>query len=89
MMADRVYFGAVLTSGAHMVVSIGGSSQNAGWDQDMAHHGGVGVYHDSVPIGARTGAVVITLKRGLDTIASFTGPSITYTCPNNLQNYNA
>ncbi|EAL86742.1 glycoside hydrolase family 71 protein [Aspergillus fumigatus Af293] len=86
MMEDRVFYDVLLTSNAQVQVSIGGVVQAGGWDQEP--HGGVGVYHGSVPIGTASGQVVVTVKRGGATIATITGASITSSCNGGLNNYN-
>ncbi|KAF7182915.1 hypothetical protein CNMCM7691_002659 [Aspergillus felis] len=86
MMEDRVFYDVLLTSNAQVQVSIGGVAQAGGWDQEP--HGGVGVYHGSVPIGTASGQVVVTVKRGGTTIATITGASITSSCNGGLNNYN-
>ncbi|KAK4096835.1 carbohydrate-binding module family 24 protein [Parathielavia hyrcaniae] len=85
---DERQYDAILTSrDAQVQVSIGGVVQQGGWDQEP--HGGVGVYHGSVPMGSATGPVVVTLKRGGTAIATVNGASITNSCTNGLNNYNA
>ncbi|KAL4929521.1 glycosyl hydrolase family 71-domain-containing protein [Aspergillus undulatus] len=86
MMEDRVFYDVLLTSDAQVTVSIGGIAQAGTWDQEP--YGGVGVYHGSVPIGTASGQVVVTVKRGGETIATVTGASITSTCSSGLNNYN-
>jgi hypothetical protein len=86
IMEDRVFSNVLLTSNAQVQVSISGVIQAGTWDQEP--HGGVGVYHDSVPIGTASGQVVVTVKRGAITITTITGASITSSCSLGLNNYN-
>ncbi|KAL5049507.1 glycosyl hydrolase family 71-domain-containing protein [Aspergillus fruticulosus] len=86
MMEDRVFYDVLLTSDAQVTVSIGSIAQAGTWDQRP--YGGVGVYHGSVPIGTASGQVVVTVKRGGETIATVKGASITSTCNSGLNNYN-
>ncbi|KAL4885767.1 glycosyl hydrolase family 71-domain-containing protein [Aspergillus karnatakaensis] len=86
MMEDRVFYDVLLGSDAQVQVSIGGVVQAGTWDQEP--HGGVGVYHGSVPIGTASGPVVVTVKRGDTTIATISGASITSGCTAGLNNYN-
>ena len=86
MMEDRIFYDVLLTGEAHVEVSIGGTTQTGGWDQEP--YGNIGLYHGSVPIGAASGQVVVTVKRGDDTIATVKGASITSNCNAGLNNYN-
>ncbi|KAK4096690.1 carbohydrate-binding module family 24 protein [Parathielavia hyrcaniae] len=87
MMQDRVFYDVLLTSNAHVEVSIGGVVQEGSWDQGP--YQGVGVYHGSVPIGgAHSGPVVVTVKRAGTTIATVNGASITRNCAEGINNYN-
>jgi hypothetical protein len=86
MIQDRIFYDALLIDDAQVQVDIGGSVQEGRWDQEP--HGGIGVYHGSVLIGAASGPVVVTLKRGGVTIATVNGASITSACTNGLNNYN-
>ncbi|KAG4428839.1 hypothetical protein IFR05_015680, partial [Cadophora sp. M221] len=83
---DKVFYSALLASpGATVTVTIGGVSQVGTWENTP--DGGVGIYHGSVDFNG-VGDVVVTLSRG-GTIASVVGASITTSCPQNIQNWNA
>jgi hypothetical protein len=87
MLQDRISYDALLIDDAEVQVNIGGSVQEGTWDQEP--HGGIGVYHGGVSIGAaNSGPVVVTLKRGGVTIATVNGASITSACTDGLNNYN-
>jgi hypothetical protein len=86
ILEDRVFYDMLLTSNAQVQVSIGGVIQAGTWDQEP--HGGVGVYHNSVPIGMASGQVMVTVKKGAITITTITGVSITSSCSLGLNNYN-
>lgn len=85
-MEDSVFFAAILTSPASIVVSIGGVAQTGVWDQQPSN--GVGLYRGRSPFGSRTGQVIISLVRNGVTLLSSTGDSITATCTQGLQNWN-
>ncbi|KAK0115705.1 hypothetical protein ONS96_014150 [Cadophora gregata f. sp. sojae] len=87
VLADEIFFSALLGSPADVTVTIGGASVAAKWS--TVPDGNVGVYHGSVPFGGRTGAVVVTIKRNGATIAIVNGRSITTGCTNGIANYNA
>lgn len=86
MMQDRIFYDVLLTSPAQIQISIGGVVQLGGWDQEP--HGGIGLYHGSVPIGSANGPVVITLKRNGLTVATINGAAITSSCTSGFHNYN-
>jgi hypothetical protein len=68
-------------------VNIGGTSHTGTWRNTP--DGGIGIYHGSVPFTEPYGKVVVTLSRGGSTIAQITGESITTTCADNAENWNA
>jgi hypothetical protein len=84
---DKVFYSALLSSSASVTVSIGGVAQTGSW----AHtpNGGSGIYHGSVPMNGHTGPVVITISRNGNTISQINGASITTSCTNGIQNWNA
>jgi hypothetical protein len=84
---DAIFFSALLGSAATVTVSIGGTTLAGAWTRTP--QSGIGVYHGSVSFTGHSGAVVITLSRGGKTIASFTGPAISSSCPNGITNWNA
>ncbi|KAH8893107.1 hypothetical protein GQ53DRAFT_861560 [Thozetella sp. PMI_491] len=58
---DKIFYSALLNSGASVMVSIGGGSAQAGtWSSVPS--GGSGIYHGSVPFNGLTGQVVITIR---------------------------
>lgn len=87
MMQDRVFFTALLGSNAQVKVTIGGTTQTGAWEQQP--YGGLGLYHGSVGIKGATGLVSVNVVRGSNTVASVNGDSITTSCTNGLNNYNA
>ncbi|RDW93688.1 glycoside hydrolase family 71 protein [Aspergillus mulundensis] len=85
---DKIFYSALLTSLATVTVTVGGVSIPATW-QDIPD-GGVGVYHGSVGYGAGFyGEVKIAISRSGSTIAEFTSPPITTSCPEGYTNWNA
>ncbi|KAL4786587.1 glycoside hydrolase [Aspergillus varians] len=87
VLADRVFYSALLEGGADVMVSIGGENRSVDWTE--VPDGGRGVYHGSVPFDDRTGQVVVTLSRDGDFLAQMKGESIKDSCPGNLTNWNA
>ncbi|KAL2870142.1 glycoside hydrolase family 71 protein [Aspergillus lucknowensis] len=87
VLEDRVFYSALLEEEAEVRVSIGGDSQSAEWMN--VPDGGKGVYHGSVPMGERTGEVVVTLSRKGEALAEMKGASIERECARNLTNWNA
>ncbi|KAK5653721.1 hypothetical protein OQA88_8752 [Cercophora sp. LCS_1] len=87
VLKDRVFYTALLTSPAQVTVTIGGVTQQGGWDQEP--YGGVGLYYGSVPMNGATGGVVVTIRRAGAAIATVdNGPTITRNCPTGLSNFN-
>ncbi|KAI4731852.1 glycoside hydrolase [Aureobasidium sp. EXF-10728] len=83
---DKVFFSALLTSSADVVVSIGGTTQTGAWEN--APSGGSGIYHGSVPFNGR-GAVAIKISRNGKVIMQMNGDSFTDSCTNGIENWNA
>ncbi|GFF93364.1 mutanase Pc12g07500 [Aspergillus lentulus] len=84
---DRIFFTALLSSPAIVTVSIAGVPESLTWE--YTPDGGIGLYHGSMPIGTRTGQVIVTLSRDGKAIAEVIGAPISNTCQNNIQNWNA
>ncbi|RWQ93422.1 glycosyl hydrolase family 71-domain-containing protein [Paecilomyces variotii] len=84
---DRIFYSALLSSPATVTVSIGGKSQQGTWQWEP--DGGIGIYHGSVPFGSSVGDVVVTLSRSGSQIAQVKGSSITTSCKNGIENWNA
>ncbi|KAF7715037.1 Glucan endo-1,3-alpha-glucosidase [Penicillium ucsense] len=87
LVEDRIFFSAVLGSFSGAVVSIGGDAQTVGWS--FVPEDNVGVYFGSVAFGGRTGPVTVSLMRDNVIIATVKGKSISGSCPNGIQNWNA
>lgn len=83
---DRVFYTALLTSAADVTVNIGGTSQSGEWTSTP--DGGSGLYHGSVPFSG-SGTVTVTISRSGSTIASGTGMSISSSCTDGYENWNA
>lgn len=84
---DRIFYSALLGSQASVTVSIGGASQEGGWD--YVPDDNIGVYHGSVPTNGQTGQVIVTIHRSGATVAQMQGQAITTSCTQGIQNYNA
>jgi hypothetical protein len=83
---DRVFFSALLTSYADVTVTIGSTTQTGTWRNTPS--GGVGIYHGSVPFSGR-GAVTVKISRNGKLVMQMNGDSITDTCTNGIENWNA
>ncbi|CAD0091638.1 unnamed protein product [Aureobasidium vineae] len=83
---DKVFFSALLTSSADVVVSIGGTTQTGSWENTPG--GGSGIYHGSVLFNGR-GAVTVKISRNGKVIMQINGDSITDSCTNGIENWNA
>ncbi|THY17642.1 glycoside hydrolase [Aureobasidium pullulans] len=83
---DKVFYSALLTSTADVTVTIGGTTQTGTWENVPS--GGSGIYHGSVPFSGR-GAVTVKITRNGNTVAQMNGLSITDTCANGIENWNA
>ncbi|QQK43472.1 Alpha-1,3-glucanase, putative [Penicillium digitatum] len=84
---DRVFYSALLGSFSGVVVSIGGSAQNATWT--VVPDDDIGVYHGSQAFDGRTGAVTVSLIRDNVTTTTIKGESISASCRHGVQNWNA
>ncbi|KAK9241814.1 glycosyl hydrolase family 71-domain-containing protein [Lipomyces tetrasporus] len=84
---DKVFYSALLASSATVTVSIGGVVQTGTWEN--APDGGIGIYHGSVPFNGDTGKVIVTISRSGTTIAQIVGQSITTSCTDGIENWNA
>ncbi|KAH0014932.1 carbohydrate-binding module family 24 protein, partial [Aureobasidium melanogenum] len=83
---DRVFFSALLMSYADVTVTIGSTTQTGTWKNTPS--GGSGIYHGSVSFGGR-GAVSVKISRNGKLIMQMDGASITDSCTNNIENWNA
>lgn len=83
---DKVFFSALLTSYADVTVAIGSTTQTGIWRNTPS--GGVGIYHGSVPFSGR-GAVTVKISRNGKLVMQMNGDSITDTCTNGIENWNA
>jgi hypothetical protein len=84
---DRVFYTALLGSPADVSVSIGGNVQTGSWRNTP--DGGIGLYHGSVPFSGSLGEVVVTISRDGSVIAQSSGPAISTSCTDGLENWNA
>ncbi|GJC99199.1 glucan endo-1,3-alpha-glucosidase agn1 [Colletotrichum higginsianum] len=84
---DMVFVSALLTKNALLTVTIGGKLSTASWS--VIPPDGIGLYHAAVPFDGRTGDVNIRLLRDGNAALEFTGASITGSCPEGIQNWNA
>ncbi|KAG4442833.1 hypothetical protein IFR05_001714 [Cadophora sp. M221] len=85
---DKVFYSAMLGSatGVTVTVSIGGKQTVGTWAKKPFD--GVGIYHGNVSMAGATGPVIVTLKTTKGTY-TVNGGTITTTCTNNIQNWNA
>ncbi|KAK4149896.1 glycosyl hydrolase family 71-domain-containing protein [Chaetomidium leptoderma] len=83
---DRIFYAALLGSPASVSASIGGQSVAGTWD--IAPSGGVGLYRGSVPMGGRTGAVVVSITRSGSGVVQASGNPITTACTGGMTNWN-
>ncbi|OHF02331.1 glycosyl hydrolase family 71 [Colletotrichum orchidophilum] len=86
VVSDKIFYSALLTSGAEITVSVGGKTQKGNWTSTP--DGGKGVYHGSVPF-LGTGDVVITMTKYGTEIAKIDGRQIADECPSGMTNWNA
>ncbi|KAI8308105.1 Mutanase [Colletotrichum sp. SAR11_240] len=84
---DMVFVSVLLTKNALLTVTIGGKLSTASWS--VIPPDGIGLYHAAVPFNGRTGDVNIRLLRDGNAALEFTGASITGSCPEGIQNWNA
>ncbi|CAG7976258.1 unnamed protein product [Penicillium salamii] len=89
VLQDEVFYSALLHSAiaVDVAVEIGGVSQEGKWKSTPP--GQIGIYHGSVPFDGNTGQVVVTVSRRGKTIAEMRGASITDSCVEDTQNWNA
>ncbi|KAJ5950412.1 Glycoside hydrolase family 71 [Penicillium vulpinum] len=89
VLQDEVFYSALLRTSQDVEVSvdIGGTVQEGKWKNKP--HGPIGLYHGSVPFDGNTGQVVVTVSRRGETIAEMRGASISDSCLDDVQNWNA
>jgi hypothetical protein len=87
VVADRIFYSALLTEYATAEVIIGSNTQTGTWRNKPAS--GMGIYHGSAPFDGATGDVEVTLWRGGNRILTLRGKAISANCPNEIQNWNA
>ncbi|OQE40991.1 hypothetical protein PENCOP_c005G00035 [Penicillium coprophilum] len=89
VLQDEVFYSALLRTAqdVEVTVDIGGVVQDGKWKNKP--HGPVGLYHGSVPFDGNTGQVVVTVSRRGDTVAEMRGASISESCLDDIQNWNA
>ncbi|KAJ5852373.1 Glycoside hydrolase family 71 [Penicillium soppii] len=89
VLLDEVFYSALLHSSAavDVVVDIGGVTQDGKWKNKPT--GQTGLYHGSVPFDGNTGQVVVTVSRRGKAIAEMRGASISNSCLDDIQNWNA
>lgn len=80
---DAVFYSALLSGPSSVSVSIGGVVQEGSWRNTPS--GGIGIYHGSVPFNGLLGPVIVTVNA----VGSVTGPDISTSCTDNIQNWNA
>lgn len=66
VIADKIFYSALLGASATVTVTVGGVNLNAGWTDVPA--GGAGIYHGSVSFSGHTGTVVVTVN-GLPSVS--------------------
>ncbi|EPS35046.1 putative alpha-1,3-glucanase [Penicillium oxalicum 114-2] len=86
---DKIFYSALLGSGADVLVSVGGADLGASWTSTPS--GGIGIYHGSVSFTGYSGSVVISINRGGASIATIKGQSISTGCAaaSGVENWNA
>lgn len=84
---DKIFFSAQLGSDATVQVTIGGVSIAADWTSKP--HGGVGIYHGSVPTNGLTGPVKVHVYRGSSLVVRIDGQTIYGSCKDGINNFNA
>lgn len=65
ILADKIFYSALLAASATVSVTVGGVSIGGGWTDTPG--GGVGIYHGSASFAGRTGEVVVTVN-GIATV---------------------
>ncbi|KAK3937497.1 glycosyl hydrolase family 71-domain-containing protein [Diplogelasinospora grovesii] len=68
ILADKIFFSALLGSHADVSVTVGGTALNAAWS--WTPDDGIGIYHGSADFGSATGDVVIAISRSGRTVAA-------------------
>ncbi|KAL3428483.1 mutanase [Phlyctema vagabunda] len=86
---DKIFYSALLTKTASVRVTIGGFVITPSQPWENTPIDGIGIYHGSVATGGRAGTVIVEVYRSGQTVALMTGASITDSCHNGLENYNA
>ncbi|KAJ5135535.1 Glycoside hydrolase family 71 [Penicillium bovifimosum] len=89
VLKDDVFYSALLKSdsGVEVVVDIGGTLQDGSWKNKP--DGPMGIYHGSVPFDNSTGQVIVTVSRRGKIIAEMRGASVSESCVDDIQNWNA
>jgi hypothetical protein len=89
VLQDEVFYTALLRTAqdVKVTVDIGGVVQDGKWKNKP--HGPVGLYHGSVPFDGNTGQVIVTVSRRGETVAEMRGASISESCLDDIQNWNA
>ncbi|GFF25111.1 hypothetical protein IFM46972_01287 [Aspergillus udagawae] len=82
VLQDKVFFSALLTVAADVSVTclLRGS---------RPPENDIGIHHGEASFSGHSGDVVVTIHRGGTVIAKFTGASISDSCTDGIQNYNA
>ncbi|GIC86044.1 uncharacterized protein Aud_002406 [Aspergillus udagawae] len=87
VLQEKVFFSALLTVAADVSVTVGGATVPATWTKTPEND--IGIHHGEASFSGHSGDVVVTIHRGGTVIAKVTGASISDSCTNGIQNYNA
>ncbi|RHZ66652.1 hypothetical protein CDV55_103731 [Aspergillus turcosus] len=87
VVADRIFYSALLTEYATPEVIIGSTTQKGTWRNQPAS--GRGIYHGSAPFNGAKGDVEVTLWREGNRTLTLRGKGISGSCSNGVQNWNA